>query len=73
MAKKSRCLEHHIVYAYNGVGNHKQEDIKVKIFPSEHYILTLMQRRGKIISKGFIDSLKYFIWEHETKEDYTCL
>lgn len=73
MAKESRSLVHHILYAYNGVGNHKQIDITVRIYPSEHYLLTLLQRRGSKVSKGFIDSLRYFIWEHTTKGDIKCL
>lgn len=70
MAKTIKTVSHHVLYAHNGVGNHEQIDITVPIFSSEHHILTALQRRGKNVSKGFLNALKYFIWERETTEQY---
>ncbi len=64
--KKINTMYHHIVYAMNGVGDHKQIDIQVPIYTTEHHILTELQRRGKNVSRGFLQSLKYFIWERTT-------
>lgn len=61
--RKPKVLNHHIVYGYDGC-THKQLDIEVPIYDTEHYILTLLQRRGKYISKGFIRALGFFIWQH---------
>jgi len=55
---------HHIVYDYNG-NSHKQKEITKLVYYAEHDIITRMQRRGKYISQGFIDHLKYFIWRCE--------
>ena len=63
---RDKIVGHHIVYAYNGTGNHKQTDVEVPIYYMEHHILTALQRRGSRISRGFIQTLKYFIWEAET-------
>ena len=64
-ARRSKVVGHHIIYAYDGL-THVQSDIEVPIYNMEHYICTLMQRRGKYVSKGFLDWLKYYIWEKET-------
>jgi len=53
---KTVVQEHHIIY---GNEEHKQTEVKTKIFKGEHWILTHLNRRRKI-SKGFIKSLK--IW-----------
>lgn len=56
---------HHIVYDYNG-NSHKQEEVTVLVYYMEHDIIKRMQRRGKYISVGFLNHLKYFIWRCET-------
>ena len=63
-ALRQKIVDHHITYTYNG-NTHKQEEIVVPVYYMEHHIITQLQRRGKYISKGFIKTLKYFIWEHE--------
>ena len=63
---------HHICYDYNG-SSHKQEEITKVVYYAEHHILTQLQRRGKRISKGFLDHLKYFIWKTEVTGFYEDL
>lgn len=70
--RRSRVVKHHVTYAYNGL-THNQEEIIVPIFNMEHHICTEMQRRGQYVSKGFIDWLKYWIWERETTGKFTDL
>jgi len=67
---KPKFVEHHVVYAFNGTGNHEQIDIVVPIFSTEHHLLTSLQRRGKVVSKGFLDCLRYFLWEHITTNNF---
>jgi len=61
MAKKNRKkpLNHHIVY-----DERKGQEVVVPIYPIEHYICMLLQRRGSLVSKGFIKHLEYFIWKY---------
>jgi len=59
--KRSRKIviqRHHITYDPPWV---------VTIYKGEHYILTLLQRRTKHVSKGFITALKQWIKENEAK------
>ena len=62
MAKMNRTkpLNHHIIY-----NEHDKQEVVVSIYPIEHYICTLLQRRGSLISKGFIKHLKFFVWKYE--------
>lgn len=62
MAKTNRKkpLNHHIVY-----NEREGQEVVVPIYPIEHYICMLLQRRGSLISKGFIKHLRFFIWKHE--------
>ena len=71
--KFPNTMYHHILYAYSGVGKHEQIDIQVPIYTTEHHILTELQRRGKNVSRGFLQSLRYFIWERETARNYVDL
>ncbi len=71
--KLPNTILHHVVYSFNGVGNHQQIDIKVPIFTTEHHILTELQRRGGNVSRGFLQSLRYFLWEKETIGNYITL
>ena len=60
---RNKVLDHHVLYEYNGL-THKQDEITVPIYHNEHYIVTLLQRRGRYISKGFIRVLQFFIWRY---------
>ena len=62
--RSQKPVNHHIVYAYDGI-KHKQVPVEVDVYHIEHYIITLLQRRGSLVSKGFIRHLKHFIWLHE--------
>lgn len=74
MKKKiPNVMYHHVVYSYSGVGKHEQIDIKVPIYTTEHHILTELQRRGKNVSLGFLNALRFFIWERETTNNYQDL
>lgn len=54
--KHSKVIqEHHISY---------NPEVKVIVYKGEHWLLTWMNRRRRI-SKGFIQSLKQWILEHE--------
>lgn len=67
MTKKKKgkgYVRHHITYDYDGV-RHKQTGIVVPIFPAEHFLCTQLQRRGSLISKGFLKHLEFFIWRHK--------
>ena len=59
-----KTVHHHILYDYDGI-RHKQTEITVPIYYTEHYICKLLQTSGSKISKGFIKVLKYFIWRYE--------
>lgn len=74
MPKKTipNVMIHHVIYAYSGT-KHKQEGIVIPIYTTEHHLLTSLQRRGKNVSKGFLDALRYFIWEHEVSSNYADL
>ena len=56
-----KTVQHHVLYNYDGI-SHKQVEITVPIYYTEHYICKLLQTRGSKISKGFIKVLEYFIW-----------
>ncbi len=71
--KKINVMLHHILYEYNGVGKHGQIELKVPILTTEHHILTELQRRGKNVSKGFLDALEYFIWYRKTTKQFQDL
>ena len=49
--------KHHICYS---------PEITVIIYQGEHWAITQLQRR-KFITKGFIEALKYWIRENESK------
>lgn len=61
---RNKVVEHHIVYSFDAL-RHKQTEIVVPIWNTEHYICRLLQTRGKYVSKGFLKHLKFFIWKHE--------
>jgi hypothetical protein len=65
-------VEHHINYEYNG-STHKQEAVTVAIYNNEHWLIGHLQKRGKYVSKGFLQTLKYFIWLRETTGNYVTL
>jgi hypothetical protein len=69
---RSKVVEHHILYQYDGL-RHKQAPISVHIYNNEHYILSLLQKRGKWVSWGFLQSLKQFVWERETTRHFDDL
>lgn len=57
---RNKVVEHHVLYEYSGL-THKQEPITVYIFNNEHWLASQLQRRGKYVSKGFLQVLKQFI------------
>lgn len=69
---RKKVLNHHILYQYDGL-THKQKAIEVPLYHNEHYIVKLLQTRGKWVSRGFLQSLKYFIWERETTNNFVDL
>jgi len=62
MAKRI-IQEHHLIYENK---EHKQGEVKSKIYKGEHWICTQLQRR-KYFSKGFIKFLKLIILLNEDK------
>lgn len=69
---RNKIVPHHIAYEYNGL-THKQEAIVVPIFNNEHWLISHLQKRGKYVSQGFLQSLKHFIWLRETTGNYQIL
>ena len=69
---RNKVVLHHVLYEYDGC-SHKQKEVVVPILYIEHHFLTQLQRRGKYVSKGFLDSLKHFIWVRETTGEYIIL
>jgi len=55
--KSGVIQEHHISY---------EPEIKVRMYQGEHWVITQLNRRKKI-SKGFIASLKKWLWENQDK------
>lgn len=56
--KRNQIQNHHISY---------EPEVLVKIYQGEHWTLTIINRRTKNISKGFIDCLQKYIDEHKDK------
>jgi len=69
---RNKIVEHHINYEYNGL-THKQEPVTVKIYNNEHWLISHLQKRGKYVSKGFLQTLKYFVWLRETTTNFVDL
>lgn len=63
MAVKRFVQRHHIKYKDR---DGAKEDWVVLIYKGEHWAITQLQRRTHI-SKGFIESLKYWISHNEDK------
>ena len=59
MVKKQVIQEHHISYA--------NPEITVKLYKGEHWAITVLNRRKKNMSKGFLRCLQEYIKEHEEK------
>lgn len=69
---RNKIVEHHIIYEYNGL-THKQEEIKVNIYNNEHWLISHLQKRGRYVSRGFLQTLKHFIWLRETTGNFVDL
>jgi len=69
---RNKVVSHHILYEYNGL-THKQEAIKVDVYSNEHWLISHLQKRGKYVSKGFLQTLKHFIWLRETTNAFVDL
>lgn len=54
---KTVIQDHHIIYENL---EHKQPEVKAKIFKGEHWVMTHLNRRKKI-STGFLKSLRIWI------------
>ena len=61
-SKPTTIQNHHLIYESD-----KQKEVTTKIYRSEHWLLTLLNRRTKNISKGLIKSLKLWILLNEDK------
>lgn len=59
MAKKQVTQKHHISYAEDPEG-----EITVTLFKGEHWAITVLNRRSKNMSKGFLRCLRKYIDEH---------
>ena len=57
---RSKVVNHHLRYEYNGL-THKQEERTLPVYFNEHYIIKLLQTRGKWVSKGFLFILVDFV------------
>jgi|TARA_Y100000310_G_C20471570_1_gene710317 hypothetical protein len=62
MAKKQVIQKHHISYP-----NDPDGEITVNLYKGEHWAITVLNRRKKNMSKGFLRCLQKYINEH--KED----
>lgn len=69
---RNKVVPHHIAYEYNGL-THKQEEIVVPIYNNEHWLVGHLQKRGKYVSEGFLQTLKHFIWLRETTGNFVRL
>ncbi len=58
--KKQVIQNHHISYKDDPRG-----EIKVKVYKGEHWAITVLNRRNKNMSKGFLRCLKEYIALHE--------
>ena len=58
--KKQIIQTHHISY-----GSDSEPEITVKIYKGEHWAITVLNRRKKNMSRGFLLCLKKYINEHE--------
>ncbi len=56
MAKKQVIQNHHISYS---------PEVTVKIYKGEHWAITVLNRRKKNMSKGFLRCLRLYIELHE--------
>ena len=63
-SKLPKTVTHHIIYSLEGT-SHKQKPVTVVVYSTEHWILSQLQRRGSLISKGFLRALQHFIWLHD--------
>lgn len=59
VSKKQVIQEHHISY-----GSDTEPEIKVKIYKGEHWAITILNRRSKNMSKGFLRCLQEYIDSH---------
>jgi len=55
--QKQVIQKHHISYA--------EPEITVKVYKGEHWAVTILNRRKKNMSKGFLRCLQEYIKEHE--------
>ena len=60
MAKKQVIQKHHISYKDEPRG-----EVTVNIYKGEHWAITVLNRRKKNMSKGFLICLKEYIKLHE--------
>lgn len=60
MKNRTKPLTHHIIY-----NEYKDQEVTAPLYPGEHWLCTQLQRRGSLISKGFLKHLRFFIWKHE--------
>ncbi len=56
MPKKQLIQKHHISY---------DPEVVVKLYKGEHWAITVLNRRNKNMSKGFLRCLKEYIQAHE--------
>ena len=64
MVKKQIIQNHHISYGDPETG---EPEVKVKIYKGEHWAITILNRRKKNMSKGFLTCLQKYIDEHIDK------
>ena len=69
---RAKIVDHHLRYQYNGC-SHVQEERKVPIYFTEHYITKLLQTRGRYVSKGFLLVLADFILDRLITGSYNDL
>ena len=62
MKKQQVIQNHHISYQNTETGD---PEITVKIYKGEHWAITILNRRSKNMSKGFLRCLQKYIDEHE--------
>ena len=56
MAKKQAIQTHHISY---------DPEITVKLYKGEHWTITILNRRKKNVSQGFLRCLQEYIEKHK--------
>lgn len=54
--KKQQIQKHHLSY---------NPEVIVNVYKGEHWAITILKRRSKNMSKGFLRCLKEYIKEHE--------